>query len=80
MKMCIACGMPMTKIADYPSYDISRNYCKYCAKSDGTMKTFNEKLADLTLRYTQYHSMNYAVAKQTATVILKKLPAWKHKW
>ncbi|GAA5107965.1 zinc ribbon domain-containing protein [Orbus sasakiae] len=79
MKMCIACGMPMTQIADYPLYDISKNYCKHCANKDGTMKTFDEKLASLTLRYMQSHDMDCAIAKHTAYVILKKLPAWKQK-
>ncbi|WP_392560045.1 zinc ribbon domain-containing protein [Orbus mooreae] len=77
MKMCIACGMPMTQIADYPRYDISKNYCKLCAKSDGSMKSFDEKLEELTLRYVEEHSMDYQVAKETARIILKKLPAWK---
>lgn len=77
MKMCIACGMPMTQIADFPRYDISKNYCKHCARLDGSMKNFDEKLASLTLHYMQFHHMEEGVAKATATVILKKLPAWK---
>ncbi|WP_392551194.1 zinc ribbon domain-containing protein [Orbus wheelerorum] len=79
MKMCIACGMPMTQIGDYPLYDISKNYCKYCAHTDGTMKLFDEKLAELTAHYIKIHRMDDIIAKQTAYVILKKLPAWKRK-
>lgn len=78
--MCIACGMPMTQIADYPLYDISKNYCKYCAHTDGTMLTFAEKLASLTHNYISHHQMDYSTAQQTAIVILKKLPAWRRKW
>lgn len=80
MKMCIACGMPMTKIADYPLYDISKNYCKYCAHTDGSMVTFTEKLACLTDLYIANHHMDDLTAQQTAIVILKKLPAWRRKW
>lgn len=75
--MCIACGMPMTQIADYPRYDISKNYCKFCAKTDGSMKSFDEKLAELTLRFITSHMMEYTIAKETAGIILRKLPAWK---
>ncbi|WP_392562203.1 zinc ribbon domain-containing protein [Orbus sturtevantii] len=79
MKSCIACGMPMTQIADYPLYDISKNYCKYCAHADGSMKNFEEKLDCLTKHYINFHKMDHIIAKQTAYVVLKKLPAWKRK-
>lgn len=78
--MCIACGMPMTQIGDYPHYDITKNYCKLCAHADGSMQSFEEKLKDLTLRYIQSHQMPPELAKETATIILRKLPAWKRKW
>lgn len=79
MKMCIACGMPMTAIADYPCHDMSKNYCKYCAHIDGTMKTFDEKWMSLTSHYVNHHGLEYSVAKETAYTILRKLPAWKPK-
>ncbi|QYN44446.1 AraC family transcriptional regulator [Gilliamella sp. ESL0441] len=80
MKMCIACGMPMTCIADYPLHDLSKNYCKYCAHENGSMKSFDEKWQEVTLRYAKNHNVDYPIAKQTAYVILKKLPAWKRQW
>lgn len=79
MKMCISCGMPMTRIGDYPLYDISRNYCKYCAHADGTMMTFEEKLHSLTLHFMQEHKMEHDIAKDSASVILRKKPAWRRK-
>lgn len=80
MKMCIACGMPMTSIGDYPLHDISKNYCKHCAHKNGSMKTFDEKWQELTLHYVNHHNIDYVIAKETACTILKKLPAWKRKW
>lgn len=80
MKMCIACGMPMTSIADYPLHDMSKNYCKHCAHSDGAMKSFDEKWHEVTLKYANNHNIDYSVAKETAYTILKKLPAWKRRW
>lgn len=70
----------MTSIADYPLHDISKNYCKQCARADGTMLTFNERWRQLTLYYVDIHHLDYDMAKQTAYVILKKLPAWRRKW
>lgn len=80
MKMCIACGMPMTAIADYPLLDMSKNYCKHCANKNGTMKTFDEKWHEVALHYAKNHNIDSSVAKQTAYIILKKLPAWKRKF
>ncbi|AJA44902.1 zinc ribbon domain-containing protein [Frischella perrara] len=77
MKMCIACGMPMTQISEYPLYDISKNYCKYCANPDGSMMSFEQKLSILTANYIQTYKMDNNTAKYTAYTILKKLPAWR---
>ncbi|WP_392565439.1 zinc ribbon domain-containing protein [Utexia brackfieldae] len=79
MKMCIACGMPMTAIADYPLCDISKNYCKHCAHADGSMHTFDERLAILADFMVNKQGIDSEIAKQTAYILLKKLPAWKRK-
>lgn len=77
MKMCISCGMPMTSLADYPLYNMTKNYCKLCARNDGSMQTFDEKWANLTHTLIKVHQMDENIAKDTAYVLLKKLPAWR---
>ena len=42
MKKCICCGMPMNKKNDFAMGDESKDYCVYCAKEDGSMKSFDE--------------------------------------
>ncbi|MDF7667690.1 zinc ribbon domain-containing protein [Orbaceae bacterium ESL0727] len=79
MKMCIACGLPMTSISDYPQHDMSKNYCKHCAHFDGSMKTFDEKWQNLTLHYANHHNIDYVIAKDIAYRVLRKLPAWKRR-
>ncbi|QIQ21355.1 zinc ribbon domain-containing protein [Zophobihabitans entericus] len=79
MKMCIACGMPMTSIGDYPRLDISKNYCKHCAREDGSMQSFDERWENLTCFMIREHKMDRIVARETAYTVLKKLPAWKPK-
>ncbi|XKM12486.1 zinc ribbon domain-containing protein [Orbaceae bacterium ac157xtp] len=77
MKMCIACGMPMTQISHYAKFDLTKNYCKHCAHQDGTMVTFDEKLESTAKRFANEHNMAYNEAKAFAKVMLRKMPAWK---
>lgn len=41
--------------------------------------TFEEKLHSLTLHYMQEHKMEHDIAKDSASVILRKKPAWRRK-
>lgn len=44
MKTCIACWMPMEKAGDFAVSDTGKDYCVYCARPDGTMKSYDEIL------------------------------------
>lgn len=77
MKTCIACGMPMTKPSDYPLGDESKDYCIYCAKPDGSMQSYPEKL-DGTIHFLiKTQGLDETVAHDAAIRILSGLPAWK---
>ena len=43
-KACIACGMTMEKPEDLAMEDEGKEYCVYCARSDGSMQSYDEKL------------------------------------
>lgn len=77
MKTCISCGMPMTKPSDYPQGDESKDYCVYCAREDGSMQSYPEKLKGTTdfLMHTQ--GLDEKAAHEMAIRTLAKLPAWK---
>lgn len=77
MKICIACGMPMTKPADYPMQDESKDYCVYCARTDGSMQSYPEKLEGTTDFLIQTQGLDRKAARDTAIRILAKLPAWQ---
>ncbi|MDD3168845.1 MAG: zinc ribbon domain-containing protein [Eubacteriales bacterium] len=79
MKTCIACGMPMTKAADYPQNDESKEYCLYCARSDGFMQSYEEKLEGMTDFMIRTQGMDREAACQMAERSLAKLPAWKNR-
>ena len=78
MKNCIACGMPMTKSSDFPQGDGTKDYCIYCARPDGTMQSYSEKLAGTTEFLMRTQGLDETAAHETAIRTLAKLPAWKN--
>jgi hypothetical protein len=77
MKTCIACGMPMTKPEDYPGGDMSKDYCVYCARPDGSMQSYPEKLKGTTEFIMRTQGFDAQAAHALAVRTLFVLPAWK---
>ena len=77
MKTCIACGMPMEKAEDHANGDATKDYCRYCARPDGTMQSYDEKLVGMTHWIAQTQSLDAAAAKEMAQAMMAKLPAWQ---
>lgn len=77
MKICIACGMPMSKTADYPLGDESKDYCVYCARPDGSMQSYPEKVEGTTNFLIETQGLDRQAAHDAAVRILAKLPAWR---
>jgi hypothetical protein len=77
MKTCIACGMPMETPADHALGDESKEYCVYCARPDGTMESYEEKLDGMTNFIVRTQGLDAAVARSTARAMMAQLPAWK---
>ncbi len=76
MKTCIACGMPMTKREDFAQGDETKDYCLYCARPDGTMQSYPEKLEGTTHFLMNTQGLDEKAARETAIRLMKKLPAW----
>jgi hypothetical protein len=77
MKQCIACGMPMKESEDFAMGDSEKDYCRYCARTDGTMQSYDEKLSSLTGFIVKTQGLDENVAKNAAIAMMAKLPAWK---
>lgn len=77
MKTCIACGMPMTQPSDYPGEDETRDYCKFCARPDGTMQSYSERLEGMTGFLIRTQGLDGRAARDIAARTMAKLPAWK---
>lgn len=76
---CIACGMPMEKDEDFAMRDRSKEYCRYCARPDGTMQNYEEKLAGMTAFIMRTEGIAQAAAQESARSRMAKLPAWSGK-
>ncbi len=77
MKLCIACGMPMEKPSDYAMGDESKDYCVHCARADGTMQSYAEKLDSMTAFIIKTQGLDADVARTSAKKAMTKLPAWQ---
>ncbi|MDD7794331.1 MULTISPECIES: zinc ribbon domain-containing protein [unclassified Clostridium] len=77
MKTCIACGMPMKTQSEFAMGDESKDYCVYCARPDGTMQSYEEKLESMTGFIIKTQGLEEEAAKSAAKGMLEKLPAWK---
>jgi hypothetical protein len=77
MKNCIACGMPMVKPEEFAMGDVTKDYCVHCARADGTMQSYSEKLESLSRFIVKTQGFDEKAARASAKEMMAKLPAWK---
>lgn len=77
MKQCIACGMPMKNNEDFAMGDTTKDYCRFCARPDGTMQSYDEKLKGMTNFIVKTQGLDESAAAAAAKSMMAKLPAWK---
>lgn len=78
MKICIACGMPMSEPSDFAKGDETKDYCLYCMRPDGSMQSYPEKLTGTTHFLMNTQGLDENAARETAIRLMKKLPAWEN--
>lgn len=76
-KTCIACGMPMVDDQDFAAGDPNKDYCRFCARPDGTMQSYEEKLESMAGFLQKTQGLESQAATHTARQLMAKLPAWK---
>jgi len=76
-KTCIACGMPMSRPEDFAMGDVTRDYCVHCARPDGTMQSYGEKLESLTRFIVKTQGLQENAARLGAKTMMERLPAWQ---
>jgi hypothetical protein len=77
-KTCIACGMPMESAEDFPKGDVTRDYCCYCAKPNGEMQSYEEKVEGYSNWLVDTQGITKTAALAQTKTILAQLPAWMH--
>lgn len=74
---CIACGMPMESAADRAGGDPHKVYCLHCARPDGTMQSYEEKLESMTRFIMKSEGRNEERARKKAIDWMARQPAWR---
>ncbi|HUX19819.1 MAG TPA: zinc ribbon domain-containing protein [Spirochaetia bacterium] len=77
MKNCIACGMPMETREDHAMGDETKDYCRYCARPDGSMQNYREKLEGMAAFVVRTQGIDAEAARKIAAESLSTLPAWR---
>ena len=76
-KKCIACGMPMTNKEDFAQGDESKDYCRHCARPDGSMKSKSEVQEGMTAFMVRTQGVDKDAAGAMVSEMMGKLPAWQ---
>ena len=77
-KTCTACGMPMERAEDFAMGDSKKDYCKHCARADGSLRSYDEAVAGMTGWMVKTQGLDEGVARTMAIQTMAKLPAWKN--
>jgi hypothetical protein len=77
MKNCNACGMPMKNAEEHAMGDVNKDYCVYCARPDGSMQSYGEKLKSMTGFIMKTQGFAETAARNAAKEMMAKLPAWR---
>jgi len=76
-KICESCGMPMKITVEFGGKNPKNKYCIYCTDENGNLKSFGEKLKDMTDFIMRTTSLDFEQAQKMATENMKDKPAWK---
>jgi len=77
VKSCIACGMPLERPEDHAMGDPSKDYCRHCARPDGSLRSYDEAIEATSQWMIRTQGLAPEVAKAMAIDMLRDLPAWK---
>jgi hypothetical protein len=78
MKICLPAECHDQTIG-FRRRDESKEYCLYCARPDGSMQSYPEKLEGTTEFLIRTQGIDREAARELAVRTLAKLPAWSKK-
>jgi hypothetical protein len=74
--VCISCGMPLRTPEDHALGDPQKPHCRHCARPDGTLQSYEERLAGMSDFLARTQGLDAATAREAARAWMAKLPAW----
>lgn len=76
IKMCMSCGMPMTKLEEFGGGNPANIYCVHCANPDGSLKSREEVFQGMVVFMMMSQNMDRESAETAAEEYMAKMPAW----
>ena len=78
-KYCFACGMPLEKKEDFAGGDESAQFCLYCAKEDGSVKSCEEIFEGGVQFFLGQIGGDREMAEKITRKNMSRLPYWQGK-
>ena len=76
-QQCTSCGMPLRNTEDHALGDPQKSYCRYCARPDGSLKSYDEALIGMSGFLRQTQGLDEQAATSMAKQMMAKQPAWQ---
>jgi hypothetical protein len=78
-KVCMSCGMPMTKPEEFGGGSEENIYCVHCTNPDGTLKSQGEVFAGMVDFMMRMRNLDRVQAEIAAKKHMASMPAWSDK-
>jgi len=75
--VCESCGMPMSAPEEFGGGDTANRYCTHCCNADGTLQTYEERLAGMTGFMMSTQGLSEEGAREAARAYMAEMPAWR---
>jgi hypothetical protein len=69
--------MPLRTDEDHAAGDPAKDYCRHCARADGSLKSYDEALIGMAGFLQKTQGLDAGVAEESARAMMAKMPAWK---
>jgi uncharacterized glyoxalase superfamily protein PhnB len=75
-KVCLSCGMPMTKPEEFGGGNEENIYCVHCTHADGTLKSQDAVFEGMVNFMMRTQNLDKVQAEIAAKKHMAKMPAW----
>jgi uncharacterized glyoxalase superfamily protein PhnB len=75
-KVCMSCGMPMTRSEEFGGGNPENLYCVYCSNPDGSLKSCKEVFEGMVNFMMKSQEMDRETAESAARDRVSRMPAW----